>query len=334
MLSNPEDLSKVIKMIFNDGKYNGRQIISPETLKQMLTPQNLNSIMDGNFRIGLGFWLSGMNINNTSYAWHGGYLFPFHSILIVLPEYKIGVVVLTNSDYGETDILEVAYKALKLIIKTKTGTKLEKQSYKKDKYFNEDELSKYVGQYGLDYRFIIKRSGSKLIFDSPYETTDLKPISDNLFWIKSSVFFVNSSNLYEDNYAILKFIDNDFLSMTRSNGEFIGVAERITKNVIPEAWLKRCGKYKAISITGSPLEIKLPEEFHFSVKFELLHDKSLGQLFLKPENDIRSVLKPLSDTEIRTYGKGRNHGEVIHVEKVLGEDYLVVNGIEYAPVKK
>ncbi len=95
------DMSRFLSMIFADGRANGRSVLRPETVREMLRPQNADVPLDLNFRVGLGWMLSGLGEIEFSgagpVAHHAGGTALFHSQVIVLPAHKLGVVVLSNS---------------------------------------------------------------------------------------------------------------------------------------------------------------------------------------------------------------------------------------------
>ena len=71
--SNVLDMANFIKMICNNGSFNGKQIIKEETLNEMLTQQNKDCILDDKFIMGL-CWMMDSNIWNYAgkRVGHGG----------------------------------------------------------------------------------------------------------------------------------------------------------------------------------------------------------------------------------------------------------------------
>ena len=61
--------------------------------------------------------------NAGKVASRGGGILQFHSYLIILPEHKLGVVVLSNSTGGGSMVGKVAVETLKLALEAKTGIK-------------------------------------------------------------------------------------------------------------------------------------------------------------------------------------------------------------------
>ena len=119
------DLSRFVRMVLAGGKAGDRQIITPDTLAEMLRPQNAGVPLDLDFRVGLGWMLGGLGDidlrDSGPVAYHAGATPLFHGQMIVLPERSLGVVVLANSDTSGPVVRKVAAEALKLALEAKTG---------------------------------------------------------------------------------------------------------------------------------------------------------------------------------------------------------------------
>ena len=98
----------------------------------------------------MGWFLTYAGENEEKIGSHAGNMPLFHTTLAIVPEKKIGVVVLTNSAEGRRIYDKIAGAALKLAIETKTGNSLEKREHKispPDKIVSEDMLQAFVGRY-------------------------------------------------------------------------------------------------------------------------------------------------------------------------------------------
>ena len=119
------DLSRFMSMFFADGWSKEHQILKSGTLSEMLHPQNSNVPLDFSFRIGLGWMLGstgGIDIKNAGpVAHHSGATLYHRSQLIILPEQKLGVVVLANSASAGSLVNSVATETLKLALEAKSG---------------------------------------------------------------------------------------------------------------------------------------------------------------------------------------------------------------------
>ena len=98
--SNVNDLSKWVMMQLNNGKYNGKQIIPMQVIQQT---RGSNTIVDmgrgvgNNFNTyGLGWFLK--DKYGKKVVTHDGGAVGFLSKTVLIPEEKLGYVILTNSD--------------------------------------------------------------------------------------------------------------------------------------------------------------------------------------------------------------------------------------------
>lgn len=106
IVSNIEDLSHWMVALMNDGKYNGRQVLPAEVLKQTLQPSIALPNIAAEQR---GFWevlnaAYGMGRQTADYrghliTYHGGDLPGFHSQVSFLPKEHIGVIVLVIGNH-------------------------------------------------------------------------------------------------------------------------------------------------------------------------------------------------------------------------------------------
>jgi CubicO group peptidase (beta-lactamase class C family) len=119
------DLGRFVRMVFAGGMGGDRRILKAETLREMFRPQNAGVPADLDLRVGLGWMLSGMGDidirNGGPVAHHAGATLLFHGLVIILPERKLGVAVLANSDTSGRVVGKVAAEALKLALEAKTG---------------------------------------------------------------------------------------------------------------------------------------------------------------------------------------------------------------------
>jgi CubicO group peptidase (beta-lactamase class C family) len=98
LFSSVDDLANLVKMVFNNGTRSSRHILRGTSLDEMLTPQNQSVALDFGFRYGLGFSIEPPpEIAEAQVAGHGGDWTPFHAVLQTLPQFGLGIVVLTNS---------------------------------------------------------------------------------------------------------------------------------------------------------------------------------------------------------------------------------------------
>ena len=107
--SSVHDMSQWMRMLLADGVYEGRQILKPETIREMETPQMLIGGKEGEaqflaslnpdsrfYAYGLGFFLQ--DYAGTEVVWHSGHIDGMSAGLGMVPSQHLGVVVLSNMD--------------------------------------------------------------------------------------------------------------------------------------------------------------------------------------------------------------------------------------------
>jgi CubicO group peptidase (beta-lactamase class C family) len=104
--SNVGDMSQWIRLLLSNGKFEGKQLISAESLKETHTPQMVTHV-PGKFAqkypeiaqgasYGLGWACN--NYHGHEIAWHGGGIDGMRSYVCIVPDMHLGMVFLTNSD--------------------------------------------------------------------------------------------------------------------------------------------------------------------------------------------------------------------------------------------
>ena len=140
MYSNITDMSKWVIAMMNGGKYGdnlAQKLFSPEVHRELWTPQTI--ISGGNptsfSSYGLGWFLS--NVSGNFQATHTGGLSGIVTQVTILPDMKLGIIVLTNQQSGAafnsiTNSIKDGYLGIKGLnrIKTYNDSRLarEKQS--------------------------------------------------------------------------------------------------------------------------------------------------------------------------------------------------------------
>ncbi len=123
--SSANDLSRFLMMVFAQGQANGQRVLRPESVTEMLRPQNADVPLDFDTRMGLGWFLQSPDTARiTGGGWnamHDGAIDGYRSTLMALPEHKLGVVVLTNSSAGGGIVRTIAAQMLKVALEAKTG---------------------------------------------------------------------------------------------------------------------------------------------------------------------------------------------------------------------
>jgi CubicO group peptidase (beta-lactamase class C family) len=114
--SSINDMSRYVIFQLGDGTYNGKRIVSQNNLKLVHTGQTaMTNLPDFFSQNGLGPMTYAMGWVDTTFrghhmVWHNGGIDGFHSLFTMLPEDKIGVVLLSNLS-NNSALEPIAYSA-------------------------------------------------------------------------------------------------------------------------------------------------------------------------------------------------------------------------------
>lgn len=90
--SNARDMAQFLRLMLNDGVIDGKRLISEKSFKEMFTPQ-IKIGATGYWTLG---WASRGTWNGHRIVFHGGAQEGFNSIIALMPDEKLGFVLLTN----------------------------------------------------------------------------------------------------------------------------------------------------------------------------------------------------------------------------------------------
>ena len=118
MYSNVLDLAKFESALFNEGK----PVLKPESLKEMLTPQFARKGESRGF--GIGFAIG--NLDGHKQIGHGGAIYGFATQLEALPNEKLGVVIVCSRDVANSVMTRIAQESLRMMLAVKENKPLPK----------------------------------------------------------------------------------------------------------------------------------------------------------------------------------------------------------------
>jgi CubicO group peptidase (beta-lactamase class C family) len=330
MQSTVLDLGRFMQMVLNKGTSNEHQVLKPETLAEMLRPQNLQVPLDLGLRTGIGWALSGLgdiDIQNAgAVAHHAGATLLFHSQLIVLPEQKLGVVVLANSSTSFRVVNKAAVQAITLALEAKTGIKqpVQKKPVEVEAPLQQEILQDYAGQYASIAGLAeITPKTDHLHAEVMNRTFQLTPCADGGFNVKYRLLGLFEIKLGELDYYELSraTVSGCEILKARTKGRELLIAEKIHLVPVPEAWQKHAGKYRIMNLGD---DFPLIEDIRLRYSDGLLAAEFSVPFFFK--GTARFPLKPMSDTEAVISGLGRGMGETIRVVQFEGAEALRYSG--------
>ncbi|MBA2732925.1 MAG: beta-lactamase family protein, partial [Acidobacteria bacterium] len=94
--SNARDMAQWLRLMLGEGVFEGKRLVSEKNFKELIAVQNKAG---GNVNYGLGWFLR--DWNNHKVVEHGGNIDGFNALVAMMPDQKLGFVMLTNiSDSG------------------------------------------------------------------------------------------------------------------------------------------------------------------------------------------------------------------------------------------
>jgi len=332
MYSNVDELARFMQMVFAGGKVGGRQILQQHTIAEMLRRQDQDARLESSNQIGLGWFLQKFNIaddiGEILVASHGGGTPLFRTSLAIVPELKLGVVVLTNSTEGRK-LGKVSREALKSTLEAKIGKTIERQEETiapPDNVADRAVMDSMVGRYAsLTSLGSIERNGQNLnaVFDK-YKFR-LVPSSNGKFGVTRKflgifpIKKIGSLELAQIQVSPVEIDDRRLLSVRRKNKIWF-YAEKIDPAPLANAWQNMLGRYQIVNPDphGTPQDITLTNEKDVLV---LRYKNPLWRA-----GEAKHYLVPRSDTEALTLGVGRSSGETMQMITVDGRTGLSIWG--------
>jgi CubicO group peptidase (beta-lactamase class C family)/D-alanyl-D-alanine dipeptidase len=117
MYTTVTDLSRFVSALFAGGRGQNGQLLKPETIAQMWTPQFARPGDHEGY--GIGFRIGALDGHRT--VGHDGAIYGFATTLAALPDEKLGVIVVTTRDGANAAVDRIADDALRAML-AKRGT--------------------------------------------------------------------------------------------------------------------------------------------------------------------------------------------------------------------
>jgi CubicO group peptidase (beta-lactamase class C family) len=342
LCSSVTDLARFVEMIFADGTTGSSRIVSAETLRSMLTPQNDGIPLDMDTRIGLGWHLydlTGLLPAGVVAAGHTGYDTIFTSFLMILPEEKLGVVVLVNSDEAGSAAASICYRAISLMYEASTGIHTDPpvqpaEDVTSEIRLTDGELARLTGFYetsGNDPFIEVRLEAGRLVSVIEGRKVWIVPLAGGGFTVRWLLFGFVPVRLAEMERSIFSFEDvSGRLILVEHRGPYKRLAgTKIERWPIPPAWAQRLGKWECMD-TGNGMvynrSITLREQSGF-----LIIDVDTFAEAVQGNLPWGAVLQPLSDDEAIVPGiqHARSAGETLRAVMRGGREMLRFAGAWY-----
>lgn len=322
------DLLQLARMWFNQGRVNGTTVLTPASLMAMQTPPQPPSLADG-ATMGLGWHLLDEELDGVGpLLWHAGGTPHHHAQLMLLPQLKVAVAVMSSSvDAGEL-AQEVALKALSLMAMARTGTDATRTLKKGvDPTSPPADPLTYAGLYDTPMGLArIEVEGKNVSAVLAGQRAALVRQPDG--YLRLSVRLlglipVNLGTLGEVVFNLHPTADGQVWLLARRKGRFMLAGTRLSPVPISPAWTARLGTYHYVGT--DPF---LAEQIQ-SVR--LIEDAGLLLAEVSAGSDSTAVaLAPLNDHEAMVRGLGRGRGDTVLAQQEVAGTTLLYEGMPFA----
>jgi CubicO group peptidase (beta-lactamase class C family) len=325
LVASADDLSRFMRMLFGGGQLDGVRVLNEDSLTEMWRVQNADNALDFGLKVGLGWMLSGFDIPGAGLiASHGGTLLDSHSMMIVLPEHKLGVVVMANSGEAQGMVKQVATETLRLALETKTGLRAEART----RFAAAAQpIAPGVQQATFDTLVGLARvEGDSDSLDARImgHTLELKPDAGDQFSLRYKLFglFPVSLAALDDVRISTAKVDQLELLVGHFDGHSRLLGQRLHATPIPPVFLEQLGEYE---IAGQPGGL-VPSKLFLRLEDGLLVGEAAFSEF--PDMLMRIAMQPLSDSELLIAGMGTGKRETVKLVEKDGERRLLFSGLE------
>jgi CubicO group peptidase (beta-lactamase class C family) len=319
LFSNVEDMARFMRMMLSRGTLDGQRVLKDSSIAAMLTPQFRDRPLDFGQQFGMGWMLSGIPIRNAGLvAWHNGGTKTFLSQMVLLPEKKLGVVVLANADRAGPLVYEAAEEILRLALEARDGITQPLPAPRAPQIAVPSELlDRYAGDYSLMGALAsIERSGERLRFHVLGHTLELVPVTQKDFRVEYRVLGLFAVPIP---FAPIEFVEvqERMIMLMRDRGVAI-TAEKVPDYTVPDVWKARAGSYRIMN----PDKEYLVDVEHSRLTIE--DGKMLMNIRISglEDREVKVVMIPLGDDAAYTFGLGRNVGDVTVVERHDGRERM------------
>ena len=337
LFSSATDMGRFIHALLADGRIGTNILLRPDTLREMWREQNGDVPLDMDMRVGLGWMLGQADLDYAgAVVHHNGGTLGSVSELILLPEHKLGVIVLANSAAGSAALTRIAVQTLKLALEAKTGITEPappKPVERARVRVSHDALSRLAGNYASNFGavFPVENKGTFLQTVFQGKTFALLPRAHARFEAQYRLFGwlpFEIPALRQVSFSAQHIAGRDVIAAHFKGKRYLAGVP-IASHDLPQAWLQRIGRY-AIANRG--------EDGTLVENLQLAYEH--GVLMLKytlpeaPGFTPSIALVPVDDHEAISPGLGRFRGETFRVITVQGEQRLLYSGYELRRVSK
>jgi len=260
-------------------------------------------------------------------ASHGGTTLNYHTMLALLPEHKLGVVVLSNSANAQGVVAKVAEETLKLALEAKRGITPPERQFVEPKRvpLTEADLRDYAGYFETLIGLVkVENHDGELIAELMGWKFELVKHEDGEFGVRLKLLgFIPVANqqMKEMNLSLRRINGREVLAYSK-DGQAMLIGAKLQPQPLPAYLNEYVGEYDIVNKHDGPM----PENIRVVREGDLL----IGEFTFpgKPGFVFRTAFLPSATGELVMAGIGSGKGETLHLKKSGGELRLAFSGFE------
>ncbi len=323
LLSTAADMERFMEFVFDRG---GSGVLGRDAFDEMVRRQNAGVVLDGDFAIGLGYWLIKPIDVEDAFASHAGDIPPFHSVLVTIPERRIGVFLAVNSSRDPSALVPLAVELVRAAYADATGRLVPERPPTPRVRLDPDALADLAGRYASPLGLLdIRAANGRLLTRVNGFPVEIVPREDGTFTAELSLLGLASvpvAPLKKVRFSRLESDGRTYLAIT-ALGIMAGVAEKLSVGEVPQAWKARAGRYAIVERNANG-------NYHWPRDVSLEMDRRTGLLCLSYTFAGQRSAFPLrvrGDREAVIAGTGTGLGDAVNAREADGEVFLEWAGL-------
>ena len=323
LMSSGEDMERFMGFVFDRGRDG---VLGRAAFDQMTSRQNVGIVLDGDMSIGLGYWLIKPFPVEDVFVSHAGDQPPFHTILVTVPDRRIGIFLAVNSSKDPSALIPLAVEISRTVYSWQTGKPVMDPPVPPRVALDKAALDRLAGRYASPMGLIeVRPRGAKLLIRALGLHLELVPRADGSFTPELSLLGLLSvplGPLRSLRFSTVETGGRGYLRIS-ALGILAGVAERMEPQETPAAWGARAGSYQIVQ-RGENTNYRWPRDIR------LRFDKRSGLLLFSyafPGVHTAFPLLTPSNGKAVIAGKGTGLGDTITARDEGGEVFLEWSGL-------
>lgn len=242
-MSCAADMERFMRFMIGGGRDG---VLGREAFQEMTRRQNGGVALDGEFPIGLGYWLLEPFQADGPFVSHAGDIPPFHAVLVTMPAHGIGVFLAANSSGAASALIPLAVDLLRTVYTRQTGKTVEEPALPAKVALQTGAMDQLAGLYASPLGLLeVRRRGRRLVTTLQGFPLDLVPRESGVFTAEARLLGLLPLRIAQLEPLRIRFFEEQGRRYLRISamGVLAGVGERFEPGVVPREWRARAGRY-------------------------------------------------------------------------------------------